>query len=83
MKTNTLNELAADILKVLPERLQGASGEAKKVILQAVQSGLQKMDFVTRDEFDVQAKILARTREKLTMLEKQVAALEKTTVDSK
>jgi BMFP domain-containing protein YqiC len=36
------------------------------------------MDLVSREEFDVQAKILARTREKLTALEKTVAELEKT-----
>lgn len=37
---------------------------------------LRNLDVVTREEFDVQAAILARTREKLELLEKQVAALE-------
>lgn len=35
-----------------------------------------RMDLVTREEFDVQAKVLARTREKLAELERRVAALE-------
>ena len=39
-------------------------------------SALQKLDVVTREEFDVQAAMLARTREKLDAREKQVAALE-------
>ena len=39
-------------------------------------SALQKLDVVTREEFDVQAAMLSRTREKLDALEKQVAALE-------
>ena len=39
-------------------------------------SALQKLDVVTREEFDVQAAMLARTREKLDALEKQVVALE-------
>lgn len=39
-------------------------------------SALQKLDVVTREEFDVQVAMLARTREKLEALEKQVAALE-------
>ncbi len=30
------------------------------------------MDLVTRDEFDVQTKVLTRTREKLERLQKQV-----------
>jgi len=36
-----------------------------------------KLDLVTREEFDVQAQVLARTREKLQALEARVEALEK------
>ena len=36
----------------------------------------ERLDLVTREEFDVQAQVLARTREKLTALEARVAALE-------
>jgi BMFP domain-containing protein YqiC len=35
------------------------------------------MDLVTREDFDLQAKVLAKTREKLEALEAKVAALEK------
>ena len=44
----------------------------------AVMSGVfGKLDLVTREEFDVQAEVLARTREKLKELEARVDALEK------
>jgi len=44
----------------------------------AVMSGLfAKLDLVTREEFDIQAQVLARTREKLKALEARVDALEK------
>lgn len=44
----------------------------------ALLSGLlAKLDVVTREEFDVQASVLARTREKLKDLEARVEALEK------
>ena len=44
----------------------------------AVVSGLLgKLDLVTREEFDIQAQVLARTREKLKALEARVDALEK------
>jgi hypothetical protein len=44
----------------------------------AMMSGvLAKLDLVTREEFDVQAQVLARTREKLKELEARVDALEK------
>jgi BMFP domain-containing protein YqiC len=38
--------------------------------------GFAKLDLVTREEFDVQAQVLARTREKLAALEARVAELE-------
>ena len=38
--------------------------------------GFAKLDLVTREEFDVQTQVLARTREKLTELEARVAELE-------
>ncbi|MGE5472201.1 MAG: accessory factor UbiK family protein [Bacteroidota bacterium] len=44
----------------------------------AVMSGfLSKLDLVTREEFDVQAQVLARTRDKLKELEARLDALEK------
>lgn len=47
--------------------------------LQAMlQQTLSKLDLVTREEFDAQQAVLLRTREKLEVLEKQVAALEVT-----
>ncbi|HEX5362776.1 MAG TPA: accessory factor UbiK family protein [Gallionella sp.] len=38
--------------------------------------GFSKLDLVTREEFDVQAQVLARAREQLTALEARVAELE-------
>ena len=44
----------------------------------AVMSGVfARLDLVTREEFDIQAQVLARTREKLKALEARVEALEK------
>ena len=40
-------------------------------------SAFARLDLVTREEFDVQAAVLARTREKLTALEARLAELEK------
>ncbi|MEJ2592056.1 MAG: accessory factor UbiK family protein [Candidatus Thiodiazotropha sp.] len=42
----------------------------------SLEAGLAKLDLVTREEFDVQSAVLARTREKLGRLEQQVKALE-------
>lgn len=42
-----------------------------------VAAGLERLDLATREELDVQAKVLARTREKLAALEARVAELER------
>jgi BMFP domain-containing protein YqiC len=39
-------------------------------------AGFERMDLVTREEFDLQAAVLERTREKLEALEARIAALE-------
>jgi len=57
-----------------------ASGPAQDVqrnVRAAIGAALQRMDLVTRDEFDVQSAVLARTREKLELLEARVADLER------
>lgn len=41
-----------------------------------MQGAFERMDLVTRDEFDAQAAVLARTREKLQALEQQLAELQ-------
>lgn len=41
-----------------------------------LQSALSKMDLVTREEFDAQSAVLARTREKVDALEKVVAEIQ-------
>ena len=41
-----------------------------------LRGGLEKLDLVTREEFEVQEAVLARTREKLEALEKKVAEFE-------
>ena len=46
-----------------------------------LQSTLARMDLVTREEFDVQLAVLARTREKLEALEARLAALEENATD--
>ena len=69
-----LDEIGARVSEVL------AASPAKDIEknLRVMLSGaFSRLDLVTREEFDVQAKVLARTREKLDALEARVAELEK------
>lgn len=45
-------------------------------VRQILQSSFARMDLVSREEFDAQQAVLARTRAKLDQLEQQMAALE-------
>jgi BMFP domain-containing protein YqiC len=50
--------------------------DAEKNLKAMLTGALAKLDLVTREEFDVQARVLLRTREKLEALEARVAELE-------
>ena len=76
---NHIDDLARRLSGLVPPGLRGHSSEALQEELQqtfksALQSGLSKLDLVTREEFDVQRAVLLRTREKLDALERAVAA---------
>lgn len=74
---NTLDDLAKKITGLFPGNLQQVQHELESNIKTLLQSSLSKMNLVTREEFDVQAALLSRTREKLDQLEKQLSELEK------
>jgi BMFP domain-containing protein YqiC len=50
--------------------------DIEKNVKALMTQGFAKLDLVTREEFDIQSQVLARTREKLEDLEKRVAELE-------
>ena len=62
---------------VLPKELRETQSDIEKNIRSLVESALEKMDLVTREEFDTQVSVLGRSRNKIEELEKQVAELEK------
>lgn len=69
------------VLDDLAQRLRALAAQSPASDLErnfrALLSGaMARLDLVTREEFDAQARVLARTREKLEALEQRVAALE-------
>ncbi len=76
MDTGKLDELARKLFDALPGSVRDLRADVEKNFRSALHSGFAKMDLVTREEFEVQAAVLARTRAKLESLEKQVAQLE-------
>ena len=74
---NTFDDLAQKITGLLPGNFQQAQQDIESNIKALLQSSLSKMNLVSREEFDIQSALLARTREKLDQLEKQLAKMEK------
>ena len=70
------DEMAKRFSESLPSGLRDFQQEVEKNARVALQSAFSRMELVTREEFDAQAKVLARTRERLESLEARVAALE-------
>jgi BMFP domain-containing protein YqiC len=66
-----------DISAKLSEAVKNSPAkDIEKNVHALLMQGFTKLDLVTREEFDIQAQVLARTREHLTALELRVAELE-------
>ena len=73
METRFLDELN----KKVGELIAGSPAkDIEKNLRALLSSAFSRLDLVTREEFDVQQEVLARTREKLQQIEARVAALE-------
>ena len=76
-----LDDLARRLSSLVPPGLRGESAQELRNELQqnfraVLQTGLSRLDLVTREEFEVQRAVLLRTREKLEQLERTVDGLE-------
>ncbi|MFC3032958.1 accessory factor UbiK family protein [Pseudoalteromonas fenneropenaei] len=71
-----LEEIAKQISGNMPQGLKNIAESFETKTKQVLQNKLSEMDFVSREEFDIQSKVLIRTREKLLELEAKVAELE-------
>lgn len=71
--SQTLDDLAARIGQALQN---SPAKDLERNVKSLLSSSLSRLDLVTREEFDVQAQVLQRTREKLELLEVRVANLE-------
>ena len=71
-----LDDLARRLSGLVPPGLREGREELQQNFKSVLQSGLARLDLVTREEFEVQRAVLLRTREKLEALEREVQALE-------
>ena len=76
MSDDSIEGLAKKLADSLPASLRTVREDLEQNFRAVLQTGLEKLDLVTRDEFEVQEAVLQRTREKLEALEAKLAELE-------
>ncbi len=78
MANESIENLASKLAESVPESLRSMREDLEKNFRAVLRASLSKLDLVTREEFEVQEAVLARTREKLEALEKKLEDYEKT-----
>jgi ubiquinone biosynthesis accessory factor UbiK len=73
LNTKPFDELAAKIGQALQN---SPAKDIERNVKTMLSSGLARLDLVPRAEFDVQAQVLLKTREKLEALERRLTELE-------
>ena len=71
-------DLTAKLAACIPEGAKKLPEDLQKHFQHILQEAFQKMQLVTKEDFEVQSKVLQRTREKMSALEARVTELEKT-----
>ena len=77
LKPEKLDEIVKQFSGLLPEDLRQTRRDIEKNLKAAMSATLARMDLVTREEFDIQSELLARTRALLQDLETKISELEK------
>ena len=76
MADQSFDELVRKLADAVPGGLASVRGELEQNFRSVLQTGLNRLELVTREEFEVQEAVLARTREKLEALEKRLEEYE-------
>ncbi len=71
-----IENMAKQFVDSLPPGLKSFNQDMENQLRQFLQAWFSKMDLVTREEFDIQSQVLAKTRQKLERLETTLVALE-------
>jgi hypothetical protein len=72
-----IDDIVRRLLDGVPPSVRALQADLESNFRAVLRANLGKLDLVARDEFDAQARLLARTRARLEALEARLAALEK------
>jgi BMFP domain-containing protein YqiC len=76
MDRQDIDQIALRLVSLVPPGVAQAHQDLRTNFKDVLTQGLRRLELVTREEFDVQTQVLARTRAKIDELERRVAELE-------
>ncbi|MGC1387281.1 MAG: accessory factor UbiK family protein [Steroidobacteraceae bacterium] len=76
MNSNGLDDLARRLAEAVPASWRGFGRDLESNFKAVLQARLAKLDLVSRNEFDVQAAVLARTQAALAAMERRLKDIE-------
>jgi BMFP domain-containing protein YqiC len=76
MNANKLDDLARRLAEAVPASLRSLGRDLESNFKAVLQARLDKLDLVSRNEFDVQAAVFARTQAALAAMEARLKAIE-------
>jgi hypothetical protein len=76
MEQLRIDEIAKRLFAKVPEAARNIQADLEENFRAVLRASLSRLDLVSRDEFDVQSKVLERTRSRLEALEARVQELE-------
>ncbi len=76
MDTRPFEDLARKLAETVPPGVRALQADMEKNFRALLEASFSKMNLVTREEFEIQQRVLERTREKLAELEVRIQALQ-------
>ena len=83
MSDDSIENLARKLAESVPEALRSMRDDLEQNFRSVLSTGIGKLDLVTREEFAIQQAVLARTRQKLELLEARLAEVEAASAPAK
>lgn len=71
-----IDEISESFDRYLPDSLKTVKGDVKKNLRSAVQANLEKLELVTREDYEIQVAMVAKMQGRLAALELRVTQLE-------
>jgi len=78
LDSKSIDDLAKKLGEMMPASLSRFQEDIEKNLKAGLKGALQKMDLVTREEYEVQRALLERSQARLAELEARIATLEAT-----